>query len=105
MRIGQLRHKIFLVEIVEVQDAMGSFTHNEVLFQELMAEIKPISGNERFISNGLFTEATAQIRCRYVPGVSTKHKIVFGTRKFDIIYVQNKDERNIELLIIAKEIF
>lgn len=104
MRIGQLRHKISLVEIVEVQDEMGSFTQNEVLFQELMAEIKPISGNERFISNGLFTEATAQIRCRYVPGVSTKHKIKFGSRTFDIINIENKDERNIELLLIVKEL-
>lgn len=103
MRNGQLRHKIEFLAIVEEQDEMGGFSKVETLQAEAFASIFPITGNEKFISNQLYTEATAQIKCRFIPNVTTKHKIKFNDRVFDIINVQNKEERNKELFIIAKE--
>ena len=105
MRTGSLRHKIEFIAITEVQDEFGGTTAGETTIFYAMAEIRPISGGERFMSNQIFAEATSQIKCRYVAAITPKHKIKFGTRTFDIIDVQNKDERNIELFIIAKEIF
>lgn len=105
MRSGALRHKIGFYSIQSVADSMGGVEDQEVLTSETYASITPISGNEKFIANQKFTEATAQIRCRFTPNITTKHKIKFGARCFDILDVQNKDERNIELLIIAKELF
>ncbi len=104
MRTGSLRHKIKFIAIIDVQDEFGGTTSAEVYLAFAMAEIRPISGGERFMSNQIFTEATSQIKCRYVAGITPKHKIKFGDRTFDIIDSQNKDERNIELFIIAKEI-
>lgn len=104
MRAGAMRHKIEFVTIAETQDAYGSAIEAEVHHSYAMAEIKPISGGEKFMSNQLFAKATSQIRCRYVAGVTPKHKIKFGSRTFDIIDSQNEDERNKKLFIIAKEI-
>ena len=104
MRNGNLRHKIEFMSISEVQDEFGGTTSAEVSLAFAMAEIRPISGGERFMSNQIFAEATSQIKCRYIAGITPKHKIKFGDRTFDIIDAQNKDERNIELFIIAKEI-
>lgn len=104
MRSGTLRHKIEFVTIGEIRDEFGGSSDGETSFTFAMAEIKPISGGERFMSNQLFAEATSQIRCRFVAGVTRKHKIKFGTRTFDILDVQNKEEKNIELFIVAKEI-
>lgn len=103
MRSGRLRHKIQIITISNVRDEHGGSSEGETLLTETMAEIKPISGSERFMSNQTFAEATAQILCRYIAGVTPKHKIKFVDRYFDILGVQNKDERNIELIIIAKE--
>lgn len=105
MRVGVLRHRIEFITISEVQDEMGGFSEAESSLCFAMASITPVSGNEKFIANQMFTEATALIRCRFISGVTTKHKIKFGSRSFDILNAQNKDERNIELLIIAKELF
>ena len=105
MRVGTLRNKIEFLAISEGQDETGGFNEVQTHFAYSMAEIKPVSGNEKFVSNQVFSEATCQIRCRYVAGITTKHKIKFGDRKFDILNPQNKDERGIELYIIAKEIF
>lgn len=105
MRVGQLRNKIEFLAISEGQDEMGGTAEVETHLSYSMAEIKPVSGNEKFVANQVFPEATSQIRCRYVGGVTTKHKIKFGDRKFDILNSQNKDERGIELYIVAKEIF
>ncbi|MHB8100372.1 MAG: head-tail adaptor protein [Sulfuricurvum sp.] len=103
MRSGKLRHKIQILTISGTQDNYGGLSEVETLLNETMSEIKPIGGGERFMSNQVFPEATSQILCRYVPGVTTKHKIKFVDRYFDILNVQNKDERNVELIIIAKE--
>lgn len=104
MRSGSMRHKIEFVSIGEVRDEMGGSSDGETHFDDARAEIKPISGGERFMSNQLFAEATSQIKCRFVAGVTRKHKIKFGTRTFDILDVQNKDEKSVELFIVAKEI-
>lgn len=104
MRSGRLRHTIEIVSIGEIRDDMGGFTEGETLLAEMRAEIKAISGNEKFMANQRYSEATSQIRCRYVSGVSTKCKIRFGSRTFDIVDAQNRDEKNVELIIIAKEI-
>ena len=104
MRSGALRHIISILSIGEVRDATGGFSDGETLLAETMAEIKPITGGERFMSNQVFADATVQIRCRFVAGVTPKHKIKFVDRYFDILNVQNKDERSRELIIIAKEV-
>lgn len=104
MRSGTLRHKISIFTIGDKRDEFGGSSEGEIVLDETMADIKPISGGERFMSNQLYAEATSQIRCRYVSGVTTKHKIKFVDRYFDILNVQNKDERNKELIIIAKEV-
>lgn len=104
MRSGSMRHKIEFVAVGDVRDEMGGFSEGETHFDDARAEIKPISGGERFMSNQLFAEATSQIRCRFIAGVTRKHKIKFGTRTFDILDVQNKEEKSAELLIVAKEI-
>lgn len=104
MRSGAMRHKIEFVTIGEIRGAMGGVSEGETHLADARAEIKPISGGERFMSNQLFSEATSQIRCRFVAGVTTKHKIKFGARTFDILNVQDKDEKGVELFIVAKEI-
>lgn len=105
MRVGALRNKIEFLAVSEVQDETGGFSEVETHLSYSMAEIKPVSGNEKFVANQVFPEATCQIRCRYISGITTKNKIKFGNRKFNILNAQNKDERGIELYIVAKEIF
>lgn len=104
MRSGSMRHKIEFVAVGDGRDEFGGVTDADTSFAFARAEIKPISGGERFMSNQLFAEATSQIRCRSVAGVTRKHKIKFGTRTFDILDVQNKEEKSVELFIVAKEI-
>lgn len=104
MRSGSLRHKIEFLAIGAGQDNFGGVTEAQAHLAYSMAEIKPISGGERFMSNQVFAEATSQIRCRFIDGITPKHIIKFGTRSFNIMNIQNKDERNVELIIIAKEI-
>lgn len=104
MRIGNLRHKIEFITMSEIQDDIGAISEAETSLAFTMASVTPLNGGEKFMANQLYTEATAQIRCRYIPQINTKCKIKFGTRNFNILNVQNKDERNMELWIVAKEI-
>ena len=92
MRNGQLRHKIEFVLPSETQDEMGGTIEGDTHIAYSYASIQPVSGNEKFVSNQIFPEATSQIRCHYVAGITTKCKIKFGERKFNILNSQNKVE-------------
>jgi SPP1 family predicted phage head-tail adaptor len=103
MKIGLLKHKICFLRLDESQNALGEVIPVEAEIAKVWASIEPVSGNERFMSNQIFAEATARIRCRFIEGITPKNVIRFKGRKYDILSVANKNERNIELDIIAKE--
>lgn len=105
MRAGKLRHKIQILTITTTQDDYGAEIQSEVVYKEVFAEIKPISGGEKFLANQRYPEATTSIRFRYFDGLDTNMRIAFGTRRFDIQNIVNTDEKNYEYFVIAKEIF
>jgi SPP1 family predicted phage head-tail adaptor len=67
------------------------------------AQLRPLSGRESFIAQQVNADVTHEIIIRYYSGLTPKHRILFGTRQFDIISVLNKDERNEYQVITASE--
>ena len=103
MNPGRLRHKID-IEIQSTTNTYGSQSETWTVFlRQISASIEPISGKEYFSSNTMNPEVTHKIRLRYHTGIDPKMRIKFGTRYFDIQSVINFEERNRELLLMAKE--
>ena len=103
MRAGELRHKIAFQVKTSTADGMGGFTHTWADSLDAFAAIWPLQASENLESMKLEHSVTHKIRVRYQTGVTADMRIHFGDRYFEIISITNKDERNIQLDILATE--
>jgi SPP1 family predicted phage head-tail adaptor len=100
---GRLRHSIEFQEPNETQDNSGFPVPAWPLFAASRASVEPLTGNELFQARQLHAEVTHKVIARYVAGIVPTHRIVFGSRAFDILSIRNIEERNLLLEIMAKE--
>jgi len=105
MRAGQLRHIIKVQEKTDTIDGMGATVSTWTDKFQTRAAIWPVSSKERISSMKIESEITNKIRIRYRSGISSKERIKFGSRIFEIKGTPiNTDERNIMLDILVTEI-
>jgi SPP1 family predicted phage head-tail adaptor len=104
MRAGQLRHLVTVQSRSTTPDTYGEPAQTwSSLYADQPASIEPLSGRELLNAQAIQSDVTHRLRMRYVSGVETKHRILFGSRVFDIRAVRNVDERGIELEILCTE--
>ncbi len=105
VRAGILRHPIFLQREIESVGEIGQVIHTWTNLYHTRAHISPVNGTEWYINDHLQNEVTHNIVVRDTR--TTKHtpkdRIIFGTRIFDIIKILNFEERQMHLMILAKE--
>lgn len=100
MRAGQLRHRVTIQRPTEDING-GATTWSDV--ETVWASIAPIAGREYFAAQQVQSDVTHRVRMRYGPTVTTKDRLTFGVRHFDIRTVLNRDERNRELELLCIE--
>ena len=103
MRAGKLRHKIIIQHTQAIENDFGEDVDTWVEFKSARSQIVPLAGKEYFAASQIKSKVTHKITCRYVVGVTTKMRILFGVRIFDIESAININEKNRELLIMATE--
>lgn len=103
MKIGKLRHRVTIEQVTEAQDTDGSVIETWSAFAIGQASIEPISGREYFAAQSTQADVTHRVSLRYLPGITPKMRVTFGSRVFDILSVINVDERNRELQLMCRE--
>jgi SPP1 family predicted phage head-tail adaptor len=101
--IGQLRKRLELQTITETADGGGGFTETWTKVTIIWGSIKPLDARERLRAMVLETPITHKIMLRYRTDITTKSRLLFGTRIFNVREVINIDERNKYLEILAEE--
>lgn len=104
MRAGGLRHRITIQSVTETSDGMGGFTEAWATYVTAWADIKPVKGEEALEHKKLEHELVHRIWTRYISGITTKMRIVWGTRTMRIIGLRNPDERDKMFEIMAEEL-
>lgn len=105
MEAGKLRH---LVRIQEPMSVANEFGEPEIAwadFATVSAEIRPLTGRERFAAQQVNAEVSHRITLRFLAGVLATFRVLFGVRAFDIQAVLNIEERNRELQLLCTERF
>lgn len=98
MRAGRLRHLVTIQSRTEGSNAFNEPRPVWKHFATVYASIEPLSGREYFAAQQAQSDVTHRVVLRYIPGVTAKHRIVFGDRVFDIAAPpRNVGERGIEL--------
>lgn len=88
---------------VATQDATGAPEEAETEVCQQWCSLKTVSGGESWIPPQISGQVTHAIICDYFSGLTSKHRIGLGTRRFDVIRVNNIDERNWQYEILANE--
>lgn len=104
MKAGQLRHKMVIERATTSRASTGHAQQTWATHLLRFAAIRPLSSKELLAYNiQIQTEATHEITLRGPLDITTKDRIKFGERIFNIIGVINVDERNKEIKVTAKE--
>jgi len=103
MQAGQRRHYISIEQVAESQDARGELTKTWTEYANAWSEIKPVRGREYFQAHAENVAADTRIILPYLSGITSKMRVRFGSRIYDIETVINIDERNRELNLMCVE--
>jgi SPP1 family predicted phage head-tail adaptor len=103
MRAGLLRHQITVQEQSATNDGMGGETLTWSDLFKTRAAIWPTSSRERIDAMKQELQITHKIRIRYRSGMTSKNRVKFGSRIFNIISFLNPDERNIMIDMLCTE--
>ncbi|MGB1540582.1 MAG: phage head closure protein [Rickettsiales bacterium] len=106
-RVSSLRHRIEIESPVLTPIGGGQYDLGWSNFATVWAAIEPAQSRivnvEKLRDEQLETPVSHRIRLRFMEGITTKMRIVFGGRVFNIRSVINPDERNEFLLLLAEE--
>jgi len=104
MRAGTLRHRITIQTATEAPDAAGQLirTWSAWLSNE-PAEVQETAGAETVRGLQVAAEATHLVRVRFRTGITSEHRILWGSRVLGIVNVRDVDGRRRELWISCRE--
>ena len=102
---GDFRHVIIFQKRTKYQNDYGEEIDEWVDVIKTRAAIYPMSGREFFAAEQVQSEITHKINIRYVPGISSDMRILFGERVFEMDSPPiNFQEKNILLQLMCKEL-
>jgi SPP1 family predicted phage head-tail adaptor len=100
---SDLRHRLTLEQLSRVADEGGGFTESWVTVATLSADLRPISGDERFEADRLAGSITHEVVLRYRAGVVPAMRFRNGARIFEILSVIDVEERRRWLICRCEE--
>lgn len=106
LNAGKYKRKIVIYQVVEGKDADGFPANVETEILTTYADVKTMRGYTLLINDSDFEKAYTNFTIRY-PSITTITRdmlIKFRDKTYEIQYINNIDEANVELEIQAKEI-
>lgn len=103
---GKYNHKIQIVKVIKTKDSAGFPVDSEpVVVLEPWANIKTTRGFTLIVNNTDFEKAYINFTIRYpVTKITRDMLILYKGKTYEIQYLNNVNEANIELEIQAKEV-
>jgi len=78
-------------------------TWAEMAGGEVWAAIEPLSGREYLAVQQIAADLSHRVVIRYLAGVTPKHRVVHGSRTFDILMARNIEERGRFIELLCRE--
>ena len=103
IKCGQFRHIIIIQAATETPGLLGEVEQTWAAVLTVSCSIRPLRGKEKVQGDQVSAEATHLISMRHNTTITPAHRLLFGTRIFDINHIANIDERNVLLEITVTE--
>ena len=104
MRAGKLRHPVTIQTAAETQDAFGEATQVWSSAITCWASIEPLSGRELLQGDQIIAECSHRVRLRHDTNVTTKARLLFGSRVLEIVSASDRAEKGAEMELLCKEV-
>jgi len=104
--VGKLRNKITIQNNVLSADAYGGFTRANTTFITAFAQIKPKSAKQVFneqTGEQISNPQDFEFIIRHRDNINVNMRILFGTRTFDIKSIENDNEYDRYIKLVATE--
>lgn len=104
--VGELKHTIIFRQSTTTRSTSGGELENwtsATAVATCRAKIEPLRGEEQLQSGIQNAVAEYRIWIWYRPGISTKHRIYYGSQVLEIVSLKNFREESEWLEIMAKE--
>lgn len=108
-----MRHRVTFETIVKTQDAYGQQTGDiapgapGTLVATVWADVQDLSGHELFSAEGMHSQVTTRITCRWrsgiLPSMQARYTTGGQSRVFDVLAVSDPEGRRRELIVDVKE--
>lgn len=97
MNPGQLKHNIEIQHYVPSANAYGEPSKTWSQFASVRSARKSLRGGEGYKNNQIISDATEQFTFRYLAGVTTKMRVLWDQRYFDILFVDQEINKTTRL--------
>lgn len=104
MQSGSLRHRIDIQAQTQGQDSSGFPTASWATVATVWGQISALRGTERVLAAQVQAAASHRVTLRFYAGLTTKHRLQYSGRTFNITFVNNVDERGISQEVDVLEI-
>lgn len=101
--IGELRQRLALQAPVATDNGGGGVTRTWTLVAEVWGALRPLSGSEGVVADGLAGRVSHEVWIRHRAGVRPEMRFALGTRLFDIKAVIDVGERHRFLRCLVEE--
>jgi SPP1 family predicted phage head-tail adaptor len=101
--LGSLRHRVQLQSPTNTTDAGGGITQAWTTIANVYCSIEPKTGSESFRQGQVQDRTTHEIAMRYRSNISTKYRILFGSRTLNIRHIKNLYEKDRFLVLECSE--
>lgn len=101
---GEMKHQIsFVTPSTALTEGEEVYTYGAAT--TIWANVMPLMGKMADYWQGQFAEAQYKIEIRYRTGITSKTRVTFNGRTFELVAPpQNLGEENIKLILLAKEV-
>jgi len=103
VQAGKLRHKIVIQTSTEANNSLGEPIQTWTTFATVRAGVSPLAGRETFRLDQVSADSDVKFTIRHLDSVTTKMRISYDSRIFDIQSIANVNERDRMLILMCKE--
>jgi len=105
MSPGQLDKRVSIQAIDDTSPKSASGQPQKVWVTEATrwARIKTAQGRELYRGQQVGASLTHEVTMRYYEGLTTAHRLLYGSRVFDINFIENQNERGEWHVLLCKE--
>ena len=103
MRAGALRHLLEIQENQPVTNSYGDRTDNWIPLLRVRGSLQPLTGREFFTAQQYESEVRIKARIRYRAGITTKMRVKHDGLFYKIVFFQNINMRNREIVMMLSE--